>query len=292
MKSGFIAIIGRPSAGKSTLLNTICGYKISITAASPQTTRNKIRGIFTDQEKGQVVFLDTPGYHISDKKFNNYMMEAVHSSISEADVVMYVVDSTRPLGKEEQEIIDLVNKSGKPLILVLNKTDIKSKLLMEMRGMLLANVKPKAILEVSALKEQGIDILKETLIESCPEGPFMYPPEYYTDQEPEFRMAEIIREKAIRRVKDEVPHAIYVEMADTEYKPEENTMWVRAFLTVEQESQKGFVIGHKGETIKKIRLGAQRELNKIFPYKIKLDLRVKVNKRWRRKDYLLKGILK
>ncbi|QEN05002.1 GTPase Era [Thiospirochaeta perfilievii] len=292
MKSGFIAIIGRPSAGKSTLLNTICGYKISITAQSPQTTRNKIRGIYTDTDKGQIVFLDTPGYHISDKKFNNYMMEAVHSSISEADVVMYVVDSTKVLGKEEQEIINIVNSSNKPLILVLNKMDIKNKALEEMRGLLAVNIKPKAILEISALKEQGITELKDALIENCPEGPLMYPAEYYTDQEPEFRMAEIIREKAIRRVKDEVPHSIYVEMADTEYNEAENTMWVRAFLTVEQESQKGFVIGHKGETIKKIRIGAQRELNKIFPYKIKLDLRVKVNKRWRRKDYLLKGILK
>ncbi|OQY36394.1 MAG: GTPase Era [Spirochaetaceae bacterium 4572_7] len=292
MKSGFIAIIGRPSSGKSTLLNTICGYKISITASSPQTTRNKIRGIYTDKEKGQLVFLDTPGYHISDKKFNTYMMNAVHSSISEADVVMYVVDSTRPLGKEEQEIIELVNNSGKPLVLVLNKNDLNSKFVTEMRGFLLANIKPKAVLEVSALKEDGINGLKDSLIEECPEGPFMYPPDYYTDQEPEFRMAEIIREKAIRRVKDEVPHAIYVEMADTEYNAEENTMWVRAFITVEQESQKGFVIGHKGETIKKIRMGAQRELNKIFSYKIKLDLRVKVNKKWRRKDYLLKGLLK
>lgn len=292
MKSGFIAIIGRPSAGKSTLLNTICGYKISITAASPQTTRNKIRGIYTEAEKGQIVFLDTPGFHISDKKFNNYMMDAVHSSISEADVVMYVVDSTRVLGKEEQEIIKLVNNSKKPLILVLNKMDIKSKQIQEMRGLLAVNIKPKAILEISALKEEGIDELKSALIEHCPEGPLMYPAEYYTDQEPEFRMAEIIREKAIRRVKDEVPHAIYVEMADTEYDAEKDIMWVRAFITVEQESQKGFVIGHKGETIKKIRMGSQRELNKIFPYKIKLDLRVKVNKRWRRKDYLLKGILK
>ena len=292
MKSGFIAIIGRPSAGKSTLLNTICGYKISITAESPQTTRNKIRGIYTNEEKGQIVFLDTPGYHISDKKFNNYMMEAVHSSISEADVVMYVVDTTRELGKEEQEIIKIVNDSKKPLILVLNKMDVKSKMLQEMRGLLAVNIKPNAILEVSALKDEGIEALKEVLIENCPDGPLMYPPEYYTDQEPEFRMAEIIREKAIRRVKDEVPHSIYVEMADTEYDAETDTMWVRAFLTVEQDSQKGFVIGHKGETIKKIRMGAQRELNKIFSYKIKLDLRVKVNKRWRRKDYLLKGILK
>ena len=292
MKSGFIAIIGRPSAGKSTLLNTICGYKISITAESPQTTRNKIRGIYTDEGNGQLVFLDTPGYHISDKKFNNYMMEAVHSSVSEADVIMYVVDSTRPLGKEEQEIIKIANDSKKPLILVLNKMDIKTKTLEEMRGLLAVNIKPKAILEISALKDEGSDKLNQALIELRPEGPKMNPSEYYTDQEPEFRMAEIIREKAIRRVKDEVPHSIYVEMADTEYNAEEDTMWVRAFLTVEQESQKGFVIGHKGEIIKKIRMGAQRELNKIFPYKIKLDLRVKVNKRWRRKDYLVKGILK
>lgn len=292
MKSGFIAIIGRPSSGKSTLLNTICGYKVSITADIPQTTRNKIRGIFTEKEKGQLVFIDTPGYHISEKKFNNYMMEHVHTSLDEADAIMYVVDCTRPLGKEEQEIISIVNKSRKPLVLVLNKIDLDTKFLKDMKGFLMVNIKPKAILEISALKKEGIDELKEALIDICPEGPQMYPEEYYTDQDPEFRMAEIIREKAIRRVDKEVPHAIYVEMADTEYKEAENTMWVRAFLTVEQESQKGFLIGHKGETIKKIRMGAQRELNKIFPYKIKLDLRVKVNKKWRRKDYLLKGMLK
>jgi GTPase len=292
MKSGFIAIVGRPSAGKSTLLNSICGYKISITAEVPQTTRNKIRGIFTDKDKGQLVFLDTPGYHISEKKFNNYMMEAVHSSLDEADGVMYVVDSTRPLGKEEQEIIELVNKTGKPLVLVLNKIDLDSKFMDDMKGFLLVNIKPQSILEISALKSDGLDKLKECLFDICPEGPLMYPPEYYTDQEPEFRIAEIIREKAIRRVHKEVPHSIYVEMADTEYNEEEDTMWVRAFLTVEQETQKAFLIGHQGETIKKIRMGAQRELNKIFSYKIKLDLRVKVNKKWRKKDYLLKGMLK
>lgn len=292
MKSAFVAIVGRPSAGKSTLLNAICGHKISITAETPQTTRNKIRGIFTDKEKGQCVFLDTPGYHNSEKKFNIYMMDVVHSSVKEADVIMYVVDSTRPLGKEEQEIIDIINKTRKPLILVLNKSDLSSSFKAEMKGFLLVNVKPTALIEVSALKKEGVDELKQALFDASPEGPLMYPPEFYTDQEPEFRMAEIIREKAVRRTKDEVPHALYVEIADTEYNEEEDTMWVRAFLTVEKDSQKGFLIGHKGETIKKIRMGAQRELNKVFPYKISLDLRVKVNKKWRRKDYLLKGILK
>ena len=293
MKSAFVAIIGRPSAGKSTLLNALCGHKVSITASVPQTTRNKIRGILTE-ERGQMVFLDTPGYHNSERKYNNYMMNIVASSLDECDLVIYVVDSTRPMGKEEQELIDMLISKGKSLVVVLNKCDIDSKYRQDIRGFLKVNLKPESIIGTSALKSEGIDPLKDAIFEAAPEGPKMYPDDFYTDQEPEFRIAEIIREKAITKMTQEIPHAMYVEISDTEMKGEgdKQKLWVRAFLTVERESQKGMVIGKGGDQIKQIRREAISDLNKIFPYKIQLDLRVKVNPKWRTKDYLLKGLIK
>ena len=292
MKSAFVAIIGRPSAGKSTLVNALCGEKVSITADVPQTTRNKIRGILTE-ERGQLVFIDTPGYHHSEKKFNQYLKEVVYSSLEEADMVLYVVDATRSPGKEEQEIIELLNKQKeKPVLLAINKTDMKGHYLSEIKGILNVNVHPEAMLETSALKEEGISELKDRLYALAPEGEMMYPKEYYTDQEPEFRIAEIIREKAISQVTEELPHALYVEISDTEMKEEGRELWVRAFITVESESQVGIVVGKEGKRIKWIRIASLKEFKKIFPYKVRLDLRVKVNPRWRRKDYLLKGMFR
>ena len=292
MKSAFVAIIGRPSAGKSTLLNTLCGEKVSITADVPQTTRNKIRGILTTPA-GQLVFIDTPGFHHSEKKFNQYLKEVVYSSLEEADMVLYVVDSTRPPGKEEKEIIELLNQQQeKPVLLALNKTDLKGEYLAEIKGLLTVNVHPDALTEISALEGKGVEELTSRLFDLAPEGELMYPEDYYTDQEPEFRIAEIIREKAISQVSDELPHALYVEISDMEMKEEGRELWVRAFLTVESESQVGIVVGKEGKRIKWIRIASLKEFKKIFPYKVRLDLRVKVNPRWRRKDYLLKGMFR
>jgi GTPase len=290
MKSAFVAIIGRPSAGKSTLLNALCREKVSITADVPQTTRNKIRGIVTEKE-GQLVFIDTPGYHHSERKFNKYLKDVVLSSLDEADMILYVVDTTRPPGSEEQEIIELLNKrTDKPVLLVLNKADLKSGYHSEIKGLMSVNVHPDALMETSALEGTGVDALRDRLIELAPEGELMYPEDFYTDQQPEFRIAEIIREKAISQTSQEIPHALYVEIADTEMKG--NELWVRAFLTVESESQVGIVVGKEGKRIKWIRIASLKEFRKIFDYKVRLDLRVKVNPRWRRKDYLLKGMLK
>ncbi len=290
MKSAFVSIIGRPSAGKSTLLNALCGEKVSITAPVPQTTRNKIRGIHSCDE-GQLVFIDTPGFHHSEKKFNRYLKDLVHSALEEADMLLYVVDATRPPGREEQEIIELLHKQkDKKVLMVLNKMDLPGEYSREIRGLLQVNVHPEALVECAALTGTGIQELKDKLYALAPEGPMMYPKDYYTDQEPEFRIAEIIREKAISQIEQEIPHALYVEIADTEMK--ENTLWVRAFLTVESESQVGILVGRGGQRIKWIRIASLKECRKIFPYKVRLDLRVKVNPRWRRKDYLLKGMLK
>jgi len=292
MKSAFVAIIGRPSAGKSTLLNALCGEKVSITADVPQTTRNKIRGILTTEE-GQLIFIDTPGFHHSERKFNQYLKDVVYSSLEEADMVLYVVDATRPPGKEEKEIIELLNKQKeKPVLLAVNKIDKKGDYLTEIKGLLAVNVHPDALMETSALEGTGVKELKDRLFTLAPEGELMYPEEFYTDQEPEFRIAEIIREKAISQISQELPHALYVEIADMEMKEEGKELWVRAFLTVESESQVGILVGKNAKRIKWIRIASLKEFRKIFPYKVRLDLRVKVNPKWRRKDYLLKGMLR
>lgn len=292
MKSAFVAIIGRPSAGKSTLLNALCGEKVSITSPIPQTTRNKIRGIIND-EQGQLVFLDTPGYHRSEKKFNNFLTDVVKSALEESDLILYLVDSTRALGKEEADIISMLNQANKPVVLGLNKVELKGQKQEELRGFLKLNTGVEDIYPISALEKQGFPALMDAIWEAAPEGPPMYPQDYYTDQTPEFRIAEIIREQAIVRTQEEVPHALYVEMSDMEWKKDENgtTLWVRAFLTVERESQKGIVIGKGASKIKAIRIASLKECKKIFPYKVRLDLRVKVNPNWRKKDYLLKGML-
>jgi GTP-binding protein Era len=289
MKSAFVAIIGRPSAGKSTLLNALCREKVSITSPVPQTTRNKIRGIL-NQNEGQLVFIDTPGYHNSERKFNQLLTDIVRSALEESELLIYVVDATRPLGKEEEEIIALLHKEKKPVILALNKCDSSQGHRDELRAFLRLNTRVEQVFEVSALKNQGLEELKAALYESAPEGPLMYPEGYYTDQTPEFRIAEVIREKAIERTTQEIPHALYVELADMEWRREGKELWVRAFLIVERESQKGIVIGKGGQLIKSIRIESLKELKKIFDYKISLDLRVKVNPKWRKKDYLIKGM--
>ncbi len=289
MKSGFAAVIGRPSAGKSTLLNNLCGEKVAITSPVPQTTRNAIRGI-VNRERGQVVFVDTPGYHKSGRKLNSYLRDSVHRTLEDADAILYVVDGTRLPGPEELEIMSMLGKSGKPVIAAVNKTDLETPCLPEIRGQIQASLQPEALLNISAINGQGLERLLEEVFEHMPEGQALYPEDFYTDQNPEFRIAEIIREQAMAGSREELPHAIYVDIADMEFRTE-NHLWVRAFIMVERASQTGILVGHRGENIKRIRIQSIVQLKKIFPWKISLDLRVKVHPKWRRKDALLKTML-
>ena len=289
VKSAFVSLIGRPSSGKSTLLNKICGRKISIVSPVPQTTRNKIRGIATS-EKGQLVFIDTPGFHLSEKKLNRYLMDLVHQAIKEVDLVLYLIDATRPLGSEERAIARLLASSGQKVIVAFNKVDNENmdreKLARDLSG---SGLETEPFF-ISALTGEGVPELLGHLYNMAPEGDISYPEEYYTDQDPEFRIAEIIREKAIHHSRQELPHAIYVEIADAEQRDE--FLWVRAFLCVERESQKGILIGKEGAKIKGIRVEAEKDLADLFPTPVKLDLRVKVRPRWRRQDALLKKLIR
>ncbi len=290
MKSAFISILGRPSSGKSTLLNKLCGKKVSIVSPTPQTTRNKIRGILTT-EKGQLVFIDTPGFHISDKKLNIQLKEISISSLDESDLYLYVIDTTREIGEEETLLVTLFTPLQSRTIVVLNKNDLPEAHTTSMSSRIKKLLPSCTVISTSAYTGSGIETLKEALFNAAPEGELLYPEEFYTDQPPEFRMAEIIREKAINRVKDELPHAIYVEIADVEISDDGQKGWIRAFLMVEKESQKGIVVGKNGEGIRAIRKAAQRELKRVFPYQIYLDLRVKVSPGWRKKDYILKKLI-
>ncbi len=296
MKSAYISIIGRPSAGKSTLINSICGEKVSIVSPVPQTTRNKIRGIIT-REEGQLVFIDTPGYHISDKKFNNYLKDLAGSALEDADLFLYVIDTARKPGAEEKEVLSMLEPYFSRTIVALNKTDLPESKPQEIVDFIgeTAGSHPAGMIGISAEKGTNVEDILKALYELAPEGFALYPEDYYTDQEPSFRIMEVIREKAITGSRQELPHSIYVEIADMEADRDEEgevkKLWVRAFLTAERDSQKGILVGRGGENIKRIRLEAQKELNQLFPYRVSLDLRVKVNPKWRRNDGLLKNML-
>jgi GTP-binding protein Era len=291
VKSAFVAVVGRPSSGKSTLMNRACGGKIAIVSPLPQTTRNRVRGIM-NAGGAQIVFIDTPGYHASERKFNRHLMGLVSSTIAEADMVLYVVDGSRAFGAEERALIGILTRAGKPMIIALNKEDLagasREACLKE-----LAAAFPKApLLSVSALKGKGMKALISLLADLAPEGDMMYPEDYYTDQTPDFRIGEIVREKAILHTREEVPHALYVKMEDLEFKEGGRLLNARGFILVERESQKGILVGKAGSVIKKIVKEAQAELAGIFPYTVRLDLRVKVDKDWRKNDALVRKLFR
>jgi GTP-binding protein Era len=289
-----VAIIGRPSAGKSTFLNTAAGEKVSIVSPVPQTTRNAIRGI-VNGSRGQLVFIDTPGFHDSDKKLNLILKATARDRLPESDCILYLVDSAREPGAEEELICRMLAPHAASVVVGINKVDLASAkptlihLFLEKN---LPGVPSDRIFEISAEKDTNIDPLLIKLFDLAPEGEPLYPSEFYTDQDVDFRVAEVIREKAMNNTREEIPHAIYVEIADLEMRRNGKELWVRAFLVVERESQKSMVIGKGASMIKKIRLEAMKDLNRIFPYHVDLDLQVKVNRNWRQKDPLLGRLLK
>jgi GTP-binding protein Era len=298
MKAAFVAVVGRPSVGKSTLVNLLCGRKVAIVSAVPQTTRNAVRGILT-REEGQLVFVDTPGRHVSERKLNKRLMEVSDRAAADAELVLYVLDASRPPGPEEEAAAARLAPLAGRAAAAINKTDIQGSSVERAAGFLrerLPDLPPSRCFPVSCLKKEGTAALLAALFDMAAEGEPFYPEEYYTDQEVSFRISEIIREKAMLRLRQELPHSIYVEVADTELRAQgdpsqRQTLWVRAFIITERESQKGMVVGKGGERIKAIRQAAQQELDSIFEWKIELDLRVKTGKDWRRNDRILRRLI-
>ena len=292
-KTAVVAIIGRPSAGKSTFLNTASGEPVSIVSPIPQTTRNAIRGI-VNTSLGQLVFIDTPGYHESEKKLNLKLKTITEEQLAEAECILYIIDSTRETGSEEELTANLVKAHPEKTVVAINKTDEKVSRPQTIRSFLekvLPQIPAERIFEISAKNDTGINEVLKALYNLAPVAPKLYPEEFYTDQEVGFRIAEVIRGQAINRLEQEIPHAVYVSIADMEMRKDGRELWVRAFLCVERESQKGIVIGKGASMIKTIRIESIKALRRIFDYRIDLDLQVKVDKNWRQKDTVLTRLL-
>ena len=267
--------------------------KVSITASTPQTTRNAIRGIYTDQ-RGQLIFTDTPGYHLGGREINRRMQEITVSSLDDSDAVLYLIDGKREAKAEEDAIVDILTKVRVPVVAVINKADILTDDEVKAAEAYVRSKLPKAVvLKASGLKDEGVDEILIELFKVAPYGDMLYPEESYTDQNLEFRISEIIREKTINLLSDELPHVIYVEVADIEYDEEDSSVWVRAFIVTEREGQKGIIVGKGGENIKRIRKESFKEIRRILPgSKLNLDLRVKAQNKWRNNQATLERIFR
>ena len=290
-KAAFVTLIGRPSVGKSTLVNLLCGAKVAIVSPVPQTTRNAVRGILTRSE-GQLVFVDTPGRHVSEKKFNKRLIDVSERALLDTELVLYVLDASRIPGAEEDAVAERLIPLQDRIVAAINKTDVPgadANLIHRFLSEKLPALDSARRFEISCLKKEGIEELLNCLFKMAGEGKPFYGDEYYTDQEMSFRISEIIREKAMKRLREELPHSIYVEVADVERRGER--LWVRAFIIAERESQKGIIVGNGGEMIKSIGQAARKELNSIFDWKVDLDLRVKTGKDWRHNDKVIKKII-
>lgn len=293
LKTATVAIIGRPSAGKSTFLNTACQENVSIVSPIPQTTRNAIKGI-VNTSFGQLIFIDTPGYHDSEKKLNLRLKNVTETQLEDIDCVLYVLDSTREIGEEEFHTAELLKTLQEKTVVAINKTDSKLSKTLSIKKFIsetLPQIPLERILEMSAKNDEGINEVLKAIYAISPEGEPIYDEETYTDQNLSFRICEIIRGEAINRLADEIPHSIYVDVADIEHRNNSKKLWIRAFLCVERESQKGIVIGKNASKIKEIRTSAIKKLSQIYIQKIELDLQVKVDKNWRQKDYTLNKII-
>lgn len=288
-RSGFVSILGRPNAGKSTLLNALVGQKISIVADKPQTTRTAIQGVMSTPE-AQVVFIDTPGIHKSDSSINKRMMDAVRGSLDERDLFVYVVDASHPFGAEDERAMGILRKDGPPVILAVNKTDVL-KTREDLLPILAEYQKRFPFAEyipISAMKGEGIQRLSAEVIQRLPEGPEYFPPDHVTDQPARFLAAELIREKILQTTQQEVPHSVHIVVD----KWEELPRLIRIFATifVERDGQKAIIIGAKGSSLKRTGTAAREEMEALFDTHIYLDLHVKVEKGWREKSAFLNTI--
>ena len=304
-KCGFIAVIGRPSAGKSTLLNTLCKHDASIVSQYPQTTRDIIR-IIVSTDTIQYIFLDSPGYHISEKKYNKYLSTKVTHAIKNCDVILYLVDITRSIGGEEMNLINMLKKTSKPLVVAFTKIDLihtnqekkannislsqseqNTIILNNPTAIQLSQRSPKAhFVTISALQKYGLPTLLTTLAQYLPKDTFHYPTDYYTDQESEFRICEQVRSAAIHFLSQELPHAIDTKLVHSNIlnknkEGKASAIAVLVEIIVDTKSQLAIVVGKGGSMIANIRKQASKLINDIFDFSIKLQLKVSVKKNWR-----------
>lgn len=287
-RSGFVSIVGRPNVGKSTLMNETMGQKIAIMSDKPQTTRNKIRSVLT-RDDGQIVFIDTPGIHKPKHKLGEVMNEAATSSFREVDLVLFVVEATSSPGGGDRFIMERLKCIKTPVILVINKIDLVQKdQVIQLIAEYQQEMEFAEIIPVSAKEKDNLDRLIDLIIAHMPEGPQYYPDDMVTDQPERAIMAELIREKVLHLTRDEIPHSVAVEIEEVATR-HNDTVFVKATIYVERDSQKGIVVGKKGALLKEIGQLARMDMENLLGSKIFLDLWVKVKKDWRNRDAMIRN---
>ena len=288
MKSGFVTIIGRPNVGKSTLMNQLIGQKIAITSKKPQTTRNRIQTVYTDNSRGQIVFLDTPGIHQAKNKLGEYMVHVAERTLSEVDVILWLVEPSDYIGAGERHIIEVLKDINTPVILVINKIDtVKKELLLGHIDTYRKELDFAEIVPVSALKRDGMEILLSCIMKYLPYGEPFYDEDTVTDQPVRQIAAELIREKALRCLEEEIPHGIAVTIEQMKFR--KKIVDIEATIVCEKDSHKGIIIGKQGSMLKKIGSLARSDIEKLVEKQVNLKLWVRVKKDWRDSDFLLKN---
>ena len=287
-KSGFVSVIGRPNVGKSTLINSLIGQKIAIMSDKPQTTRNKILCVLT-QDDAQILFIDTPGIHKPKHKLGEYMVKAAENTLKEVDVILFVVDATENIGAGELYIMERLQSTQAPVILVVNKVDqINKQQVLPVISRYSDKLNFVGAIPISAKEKTNLDQLVEEIKKYLEEGPQYYPSDMITDQPERLVIGELIREKALHLTKEEIPHAIAVDIEEIS-KRNNDDLYIRATIYVERESQKGIVIGAKGSLLKEIGQLARADIENLLGSKVYIDLWVKVKKDWRDNDILMKN---
>ena len=287
-KSGFVTIIGRPNVGKSTLMNHLIGQKIAITSNKPQTTRNRIQTVYTDMERGQIVFLDTPGIHKAKNKLGEYMVNVAEHTLNEVDVILWLVEPSNFIGAGEQHIIEQLKKVKTPVILIINKVDtVDREKIVEYIDTYRKVYDFAEIIPASALRAKNLDTVIDMIFKYLPYGPQFYDEDTITDQPERQIVAEIIREKALHSLNEEIPHGIAVSIE--RMKARRNIIDIDATIICERDSHKGIIIGKQGAMLKKIGSTARYEIERLLDCKVNLKLWVKVKKDWRDSDFLIKN---
>ena len=288
-KSGFVTLIGRPNVGKSTLMNRLIGQKIAITSNKPQTTRNRIQTVYTE-ERGQVIFLDTPGIHKAKNKLGEYMVNTAERTFKEVDVILWLVEPTTYIGAGEQHIAEMLQNVKTPIILVINKIDTVEKAsLLTFINAYKDIVNFAEIVPVSALKGENTNSLYDVIFKYLPDGPQYYDEDTITDQPERQIVAELIREKALRNLSEEIPHGIAVVIDRMKERPGGKLIDIDATIVCERDSHKGIIIGKQGAMLKKIGSQARQEIEGLLATKVNLKLWIKVKKDWRDSDFLIKN---
>jgi len=288
-KSGFVTIVGRPNVGKSTLLNHIVGQKVAIMSNKPQTTRNKITAVHTT-EQGQLIFLDTPGIHKPKSKLGDYMVNVAVNTLNEVDLVLFVVDATEKRGAGDDYIIERLKQVKTPVFLVINKIDkVHPEALLPIIDDYRQQFAFQAFIPISALEGNNTPALLQSIYDVMEEGPMYYPPDQITDHPERFIVAELIREKVLHLTREEVPHSIAVTVEEMKRGDDGKTLYIYAAIYVERDSQKGILIGKKGEMLKEIGRRARMDIERLMGDKVFLEIWVKVKKDWRNQEKLLRN---